>query len=39
MIDLLSYTHIGSIGEGAFGRVYKAVDREEKLVAIKRIKF
>ena len=39
MIDPHSYTIVGNIGEGAFGRVLKALDKDQKLVAIKQIKF
>ena len=33
------YTEVCQIGEGAFGRVYKALDKENNVVAIKQIKF
>lgn len=33
------YTDFTVIGEGAFGKVYKALYNHEKFVAIKKIKF
>jgi serine/threonine protein kinase len=39
MKEIENYKEICQIGEGAFGRVYKAVDKNNKLVAIKYIKF
>jgi serine/threonine protein kinase len=33
------YTDFTVIGEGAFGKVYKALFNNEKYVAIKKIKF
>lgn len=33
------YTDIIQIGEGAFGRVYKAKTRDNRVVAVKHIKF
>lgn len=33
------YREISQIGEGAFGKVFKAVDSDGKIVAIKHIKF
>ena len=39
MKEIDSYRQICQIGEGAFGRVYKAYDRNNKVVAIKYIKF
>ena len=33
------YQEISQIGEGAFGKVFKAIDQESKVVAIKHIKF
>lgn len=33
------YTDYTVIGEGAFGKVYKALYNNEKYVAIKKIKF
>jgi|688.fasta_scaffold1345520_1 serine/threonine protein kinase len=34
-----NYEIISVIGEGAFGKVYKAYDKDRNLVAIKDIKF
>ena len=33
------YQEISQIGEGAFGKVFKALDPDAKIVAIKHIKF
>ena len=33
------FKQICTIGEGAFGKVYKAVDKNNKYVAVKYIKF
>lgn len=33
------FTDVSVIGEGAFGKVYKALYKQQKLVAIKKIKF
>jgi len=34
-----NYEIISVIGEGAFGKVYKAYDQDKNIVAIKAIKF
>lgn len=39
MKEFQEYKQICQIGEGAFGRVYKAVNAQNKIVAIKHIKF
>lgn len=33
------YREVGCIGEGAFGKVYKALDKNDHMVAVKYIKF
>ena len=33
------FTDVTLIGEGAFGKVYKALYKQERFVAIKKIKF
>ena len=33
------FTDLSVIGEGAFGKVYKALYKQERFVAIKKIKF
>lgn len=39
MKEIDNYREICQIGEGAFGRVYKAVDKNNRTVAVKYIKF
>ena len=39
MKEIDGYTELCVIGEGAFGKVFKAVDKNNKLVAVKYIKF
>ena len=39
MKEFQEYKEICQIGEGAFGRVFKALDQNNKIVAIKQIKF
>lgn len=39
MKEFEEYKELCQIGEGAFGRVYKAVTAQNKVVAIKHIKF
>jgi serine/threonine protein kinase len=39
MKEIDNYKEICQIGEGAFGRVFKAIDSNNKIVAIKHIKF
>ena len=38
-MEFQEYKEICQIGEGAFGRVYKALDKNKKTVAVKQIKF
>jgi serine/threonine protein kinase len=39
MKEIDNYKEICQIGEGAFGKVFKASDKSNRLVAIKYIKF
>ena len=39
MKEIDGYTEVCVIGEGAFGKVFKAVDKNNKMVAVKYIKF
>jgi serine/threonine protein kinase len=39
MKEIDNYKEICQIGEGAFGKVFKAYDKNNKIVAIKYIKF
>ena len=39
MKEIDGFRQVSVIGEGAFGKVYKAIDQNNKCVAVKYIKF
>jgi serine/threonine protein kinase len=39
MKEFDNYTEVCVVGEGAFGKVFKAIDKNNRTVAIKHIKF